>query len=104
MHGGVERMVARAALKELKASVLHEEPLMRRSLRSATAGICLLLGAAGTCVDGYQSLWRTCGGGRGMAGGMCGEWFPLTITTLSCSFPPSLFFLFSFLTQECNPG
>lgn len=54
-------MVARGTLEGLKVSVLAalpEEPLMGRSLRSASAGVCLA-GAAGSCADGYQRLCRT---------------------------------------------
>lgn len=94
-------MVARGALKGLKVSVpaaLHEEPLMRRSLRSATAGVCLSLGLQAVVLMDTRGSEGCVAGGRGR--GMC---FPLAITALSL-FPPSLFFLFSFMTQECNPG
>lgn len=107
MCRGVERLVARRALKGLKVSVvaaLHEEPLMRRSLRSATAGVCLLLGLQAVVLMDTRGSGGCVVGGSGAAGGMYGECFPLAITNLSCFFPPSLCFLFFFLTQECNPG
>lgn len=73
-------MVARRALKGLKVSVvaaLHEEPLMRRSLRSATAGVCLLLGLQAVVLMDTRGSGGRVEGGVVRPGGCTGSVSPL---------------------------
>lgn len=99
-------MVAGGALKGLKASVLvalHKEPLMRGSLRSAAAGVCLLLGLQAVVLMDARGSGGCVVGGAAQPGDVQGV-FPPCDNCSELLFPSLPLLSVLLCDQECNPG